>query len=152
MNSVNQLEIIRLFAQFAAQFLESEGTLIEAATEACSDTRREEARNFFMKHGVDGEVVTQETLDQAAYACGWHKRSLKPHRSFQSMLEAIKQHGEGLVTDGELIMALQMVPHQVLACRLYNNLPLSVHRKVSLSEWDDDIESCAEKGTPPNMP
>ena len=147
----NQLELIGLFAQFAARFLESEGTLIEAATEACSEERREEAREFFMKHGVDGVFVTQDMLERSARACGWHKSMLRPRNTFKDMLECIKQYGDGLVTEGELIMAVQMVPHQVAACSLYNQLPLPLHRKASLADWDDSIASDVEKGTPPKV-
>lgn len=145
----NQLEVISLFAQFAVRFLPSEGNLTDAATAACSEERREEAREFFMKHGVDGVFVTQEMLERGARACGWHKSALRPHNTFKDMLECIKQFSEGLVTEGELIMAVQMVPHQVVACSLYNQLPLPVHRKCSLSDWDDNIADAAEKGTPP---
>lgn len=145
----NQLELISLFAQFAVRFLSTDCNLIEAATKACSERYREEAREFFMKHGVDGVFVTQEMLERGARACGWHKSALRPRNTFKEMLECIKQFSEGLVTEGELIMAVQMVPHQVVACNLYNQLPSSVHRKCRLSDWDDSIAGAVEKGTPP---
>jgi hypothetical protein len=145
----NQLEVISLFAQFAVRFLPAGGNLIEAATEACSEGRREEAINFFQRHGFDGAVVTGVLLEQCAQACGWHKSVLRPRNTFKDMLECIKQYGDGLVTEGELIMAVQMVPHQVVACSLYNQLPFQVYRKASLADWDESIASAAEKGTPP---
>lgn len=143
------LAAIEVFIKFAANFLETEGSLIEAATEACSTPRRAEAEAFFMKNGFDGATVTTQYLEQCAAACGWHKQVLRPYRTFDDMLRCIQQHSDGLLTDGELIMALQMVPHQVVACSLYNHLPLPVHRKVSLADWDDNIADAAEKGTPP---
>jgi hypothetical protein len=143
------LASVEVFIKFAANFLETEGSLIEAATEACSEPRRAEAEAFFMENGFDKATVTTQYLEQCAAACGWHKQVLRPRNTFKDMLECIKQYGDGLVTEGELIMAVQMVPHQVVACILYNQLPLPVHRKCSLADWDDAIYGAAEKGTPP---
>ncbi len=143
------LAAIEVFIKFAANFLETEGSLIEAATEACSTPRRAEAEAFFMKNGFDEATITPQYLEQCAAACGWHKQVLRPRNTFKDMLDCIKQYGDGLVTEGELILAVQMVPHQVVACSLYNQLPLPVHRKVSLADWDDNIADAAENGTPP---
>ena len=146
------LAAIEVFIKFAANFLETEGSLIEAATEACSALRRAEAKAFFVENGFDEATVTPQYLEQCAAACGWHKQVLRPRNTFKDMLDCIKQYDDGLVTKGELIMALQMVPHQVVACSLYNSLPLPLHRKASLADWDDSIAGDVEKGVPPKAP
>ena len=140
---------IEVFIKFAANFLETEDSLIEAATEACSALRDAEAKAFFMENGFDKSIVTTQFLEDCAIACGWHKQVLRPRNTFKDMLECINQYSECLVTEGELIMALQMMPHQVAACSLYNQLPPALQRKVSLADWDDSIASDVEKGTPP---
>ena len=145
------LAAIEVFIKFAANFLETEGSLIEAATEACSTPRRAEAEAFFMENGFDGATVTTQYLEKCASACGWHTQVLRPRNTFKDMLDCIKQYDDGLVTKGELIMALQMVPHQVAACSLYNQLPLPLHRKASLADWDDSIACDVEKGVPPKV-
>ena len=143
---------IEVFIKFAANFLETEDSLIEAATEACSALRDAEAKAFFMENGFDKSIVTTQFLEDCAIACGWHKQVLRPRNTFKDMLDCIKQYDDGLVTKGELIMALQMVPHQVVACSLYNQLPLPLHRKASLADWDDSIAGDVEKGVPPKAP
>lgn len=141
--------ILKVFVKFVAEFLGQRTTLIEAATEACDPIRREEAITFFQRHGFDGAVVTGVLLEQCAQACGWHKSVLTPQRTFAEMLECIKQHQQGLVSDGELLLALQMVPHQVKAVVAYNNLPTKLFFKVKLDAWDEDIAAAAERGVPP---
>ena len=143
------LAAIEVFIKFVANLLETEGSLIEAATEACSEERREEAKAFFVENGFDEETVTTQYLELCAAACGWHKQVFLYRNTFKDMLDCIKQYSEGLVTEGELIMEVQMVPHQVVACSLYNQLPPALHRKASLADWDDSIASDVEKGTPP---
>jgi hypothetical protein len=143
------LAAIEVFIKFVANLLETEGSLIEAATEACRARRRAEAKAFFVENGFDEETVTTQYLEQCAAACGWHKQVLRPRNTFKDMLDCIKQYDDGLVTEGELIMALQMMPHQVAACSLYNQLPPALHRKVSLADWDYSIACDVEKGTPP---
>ena len=54
------LAAIEVFIKFAANFLETEGSLIEAATEACSALRRAEAKAFFVENGFDEATVTPQ--------------------------------------------------------------------------------------------
>lgn len=144
-----QLEALSVFIQFAVRFLPERGTLIEAATEACDPHRLEEAQQFFMKYGFDGAEVTTNFLEHAAVMAGWHKRTLRPQRTFADMIECLKQHSQGLVTDGEALLAVQLSPHQVHAVIDYNRLPMKVQSKFTLAAWDDDIAMAAEKGVPP---
>ncbi len=143
------LAAIEVFIKFVANFLETEGSLIEAANEACSTPRRAEAEAFFMSNGFDGATITTQYLEKCATACGWHKSALRPHRTFADMLECLKQHQQGLVTDGELLLVVQMVPHQVQAVITYNNLPMKLLNTVSLTDWDESISIAAERGLPP---
>lgn len=143
------LAAIEVFIKFAANFLETEGSLIGAATEACSALRRAEAKAFFVENGFDEATVTPQYLEQCAAACGWHKQVLKPQRTFADMLECLKQHQQGLVTDGELLLVVQMVPHQIQAVITYNNLPLKLLNTVNLTDWDESISVAAERGLPP---
>lgn len=142
---------IRAFAQFVLYLFDtaSIASMSDAATEACAPHRRKDAVSYFVDRGFDSEEVTLQFLEDCATACGWHKRVLRPLNTFKDMLECIKQYGDGLVTEGELIMAVQMVPHQVVACSVYNQLPLALHRKASLADWDDNIACDVEKGVPP---
>lgn len=144
-----QIEALSVFIQFAVRFLPQRYTLIEAADEACSPERFAEAQQFFMQRGFDGQDVTPQLLERCAISAGWHKQVLKPQRTFADMLECLKQHQQGLVTDGELLLAVQMVPHQVQAVITYNNLPMKLLNTVKLDAWDADIAAAAEKGVPP---
>lgn len=60
-------------------------------------------------------------------------------RSFADMLECIKQHQAGVLTDSELILALQCTPNQVAALTTHSSLPYKAALKVSLSDWDTDL-------------
>lgn len=62
------------------------------------------------------------------------------YRTFAEMLEAIQQHREGLVSDAELIQALQCDDFQLTALRQYKALPLIVADKCSLSDFDQDVQ------------
>jgi len=101
-------------------------------------------RGFFMQHGYDGAEVTAPALKQCAYALGLPPS--KPLRTFADMLECVKQHQQGLVTDSELILALQCTPHQVVAVIQYSRIPYKIHSKVSLADWDEDVAMHAERG------
>lgn len=151
-SSANRLADLSVFIQFAVQFLPSSGSFVATAQEACSPGRLPEAKTFFQERGYDGATITCEFLERCAVSAGWHKQVLRPRNTFKDMLDCIKQYDDGLVTKGELIMALQMVPHQVVACSLYNSLPLPLHRKASLADWDESIAGDVEKGVPPKAP
>lgn len=145
---------VRTFAQFVLYIFDTASldSIKESAIEACAPHRLKEAVTFFVNRGFDSELITTQYLEQCAAACGWHKQVLRPRNTFKDMLDCIKQYDDGLVTKGELIMALQMVPHQVVACSLYNSLPLPLHRKASLADWDESIAGDVEKGVPPKAP
>lgn len=144
---------VRAFAQFVLYIFDTASldSIKEAAIEACAPHRLKEAATFFVNRGFDSESITTQFLEDCSTACGWHKQVLRPRNTFKDMLGCIKQYGDGLVTEGELIMALQMVPHQAAACGLYNQLPLPLHRKASLADWDDSIACDVEKGVPPKV-
>jgi hypothetical protein len=147
--SANRLADLSVFIQFAVQFLPSSGTFVATAQEACSPGRLPEAKTFFQERGYDGATITCEFLERCAVSAGWHKQVLKPQRTFADMLECLKQHQQGLVTDGELLLVVQMVPHQVQAVITYNNLPLKLLNTVNLTDWDESISVAAERGLPP---
>lgn len=104
----------------------------------------EAVRGFFMRHGYDGAEVTAPALKQCAYALGLPPS--KPLRTFADMLECVKQHQQGLVTDSELILALQCTPHQIVAVIQYSRIPFKIHSKVSIADWDEDVAMHAERG------
>lgn len=67
------------------------------------------------------------------------------HRTFAEMLEAIKQHREGLVSDAELIMVLQCDTFQVSALRQYNALPANVANKCSIADFDEAVQNARDR-------
>lgn len=132
--------VLRVYLVWFSQFIEGR-SLPEAAKETCSAHNLELARTFFIQEGFDGVLVTTQLLEQAAITCGFHSEGFRPKRTFKDMLEVLEQHKQGLVTDGELILALQMVPTQVRAVVEYNSLPYKVHAKCSLADWDEQVAS-----------
>lgn len=67
------------------------------------------------------------------------------HRTFAEMLEAIKQHREGLVSDAELIMVLQCDSYQISAIRQYNALPINVANKCSIVDFDEAVQNARDR-------
>ncbi len=63
------------------------------------------------------------------------------HKTFAEMLEGIKQHHEGLVTDAELIGVLQCDEFQLSALHQFNSLPWNVANKVSLADFDESVDA-----------
>lgn len=70
------------------------------------------------------------------------------HRTFSEMLEAIKQHRDGLVSDAELIFVLQCDEFQLSAVRQYNALPPTAAAKCSLADFDDAVNTARCKAYP----
>lgn len=62
------------------------------------------------------------------------------HRTFAEMLEAIKQHSGGLVSDAELLLALQCDQFQLEALGQVDKLPAKAARKISITDWDGSVE------------
>lgn len=71
------------------------------------------------------------------------------HRTFAEMLEAIKQHHEGLVSDAELIQVLQCDQFQQEALDQINKLPYKAVHKVSIVDWDDQVEMMRHRALHP---
>lgn len=71
------------------------------------------------------------------------------HRTFAEMLEAIKQHQEGLVSDAELLMVLQCDSFQIDALNQINSLPYKAIHKVGLLDWDDQVEMNRQRALRP---
>lgn len=61
-------------------------------------------------------------------------------KTFAEMLEVIEQHKNGLVTTAEMILQLQLDQLQAEAAVTFTKLPGSVQQKVSLADWDEQIE------------
>lgn len=140
MMTKNYNSVIRVYLVWFSQFIE--GRSFQAASaEACAPHNLEQARTKFMQEGFDGAEVTTQLLEQAAFACGWHPECFRPLRTFKDMLEVLEQHRQGLVTDGELLLAVQLVPNQVRVVVDYNRLPYKVQAKCRLSEWDGQVAS-----------
>lgn len=104
-------------------------------------------RVHFMQHGFDGEVVNATMTQQLVNRV--YDVSCKPLRTFADMQECRRQYEQGLVTEGELLLALQMTPLQVDAVIAYNRLPYKVQAKHSLSDWDEDVALRTERGDIP---
>lgn len=136
---------VRAFAQFVLYIFDTASldSIKESAIEACAPHRLKEAVTFFVNRGFASELITTQFLEECSTACGWHKQMLRPRNTFKDMLECLKQHQQGLVTDGELLLAVQMVPHQVQAVITYNNLPMKLLNTVKLDAWDADIAAAA---------
>jgi hypothetical protein len=62
-------------------------------------------------------------------------------RTFAYMLDAIKQHHSGLLTDAELIFALQCTDAQIHCLKQALNLPYAVAIKTVLSDWDKHVDN-----------
>lgn len=71
------------------------------------------------------------------------------HRTFAEMLEAIKQHQEGLVSDAELISVLQCDQFQFDALDQINKLPVNAVHKISIVDWDDHVEMMRQRALHP---
>jgi hypothetical protein len=71
------------------------------------------------------------------------------HRTFAEMLEAIKQHHDGLVSDAELIMVLQCDQFQIDALNQIGSLPMKAIHKVGLLDWDDQVEMNRQRALRP---
>lgn len=67
------------------------------------------------------------------------------HKTFADMLEAIKQHHAGLVTDAELILVFQCDEFQLSALHQFNSLPLDVANKVGLVDFDASVDAARAK-------
>ena len=72
-----------------------------------------------------------------------------PYSSFTNMEELIKQHSQGLITVGELILGLQLHPLQVSAIRQHKSLPYPVQAQVSLRHWDEIVAQAIFAGDQP---
>lgn len=107
------------------------------------------AETFFAQRGWDMSAVTSEALTNAAISVGFVINP--PARSFADMLECIKQHGQGLVSDTELIGALQCTKFQMQAINDYIKLPLSVSNKLTIAAWDAMVIDSHAKVTPPSF-
>jgi hypothetical protein len=107
------------------------------------------AETFFAQRGWDMSAVTSEALTDAAISVGFVINP--PARSFADMLECIKQHGQGLVSDTELIGALQCTKFQMQAINDYHKLPLSVSNKLTIAAWDALVIDRHAKVTPPSF-
>lgn len=66
-------------------------------------------------------------------------------RNFADMLECIRQHQQGLLSDFELILALQCSPIQVNALLQMNALPAKVIHKTEISDWDEHVANLHER-------
>lgn len=78
-----------------------------------------------------------------------NRNSAHPHHTFADMISAIEQHSQGLVTVGELIIALQCTPIQLDAVADYVRIPYSAQRKISLSYWDEVVATKTERNDAP---
>jgi hypothetical protein len=98
------------------------------------------------REGVDTSSVTASALRHACRQLGWLPD--RRQHTFADMLDCIKQHAQGLLTDGELIFALQCSSRQVQALSSYKTLPFKVVAQVSLADWDEWVETCEAKDDP----
>ena len=61
-------------------------------------------------------------------------------KSFKDMLCALEQYRNGLLSEAELILALQCDTHQVTALIQFNKLPPAASANCSIAMWDDEVE------------
>jgi hypothetical protein len=66
-------------------------------------------------------------------------------RTFAEMLEVIKQHAQGLVSDVELLLALQCDDLQVKALLQMYDLPAKAMFKLSIDDWDEHLKNLSDK-------
>lgn len=70
-------------------------------------------------------------------------------RSLAEMVEVVEQYQQGLVTSAEMILALQLTPHQVDAVIAHSQLPYAIQSRSSLADWDEEITMKQERGDAP---
>lgn len=68
-----------------------------------------------------------------------------PLNTFASMLEVLRQHQAGLVSDGEAILSLQCTSIQVDCLIAHGRLPYNIHTKVILEDWDQHVQMLTER-------
>lgn len=72
---------------------------------------------------------------------------IPPLRPFKEMMLHLEHHRRGMICDGTLMLACQLVPVQVDIVRKYMSLPASVKEKCTLAEWDFEVEEAVRLGS-----
>lgn len=111
------------------------GASISSAATTC-DSSDPELRTHFRQRGIDEADVTDERINGALGTLGLNCGSLRP---FGEMLEVAKQHAAGLVTDSEMILALQCSPTQIQNLIAHTNLPYKISVKTAITDWDPEV-------------
>jgi hypothetical protein len=101
----------------------------------------------FKSRGCKRAHVTKGWLVQIGQSLGYLKRS--PINSFSEMSEVVKQFQEGLITEGEMIGALQCSKEQIKTLIKHNSLPYDIKQKIELSDWDLAVGEIVEKAIAP---
>jgi hypothetical protein len=101
-------------------------------------------RTFFLEHGIDGACINTRTIHLMVRQL--YFPNPKPLRTFAEIQECLVQYEQDLVSQGELLLACQLTPHQVDAVIAYNRLPYKVQSKHALSDWDEDVALRTERG------
>ncbi len=70
-----------------------------------------------------------------------------PLRTFKDMILHLEHHRRGMICDGGLILACQLVPVQVDVVGRYMKLPASVKEKCTLAEWDSEVSEAVRLGS-----
>lgn len=65
---------------------------------------------------------------------------MKPIKTFAEMKEVFKQHAQGLITDGEAILAMQCTPLQTQALIAMHRLPMKAFFKIDIADMEPDWE------------
>jgi hypothetical protein len=102
-------------------------------------------KEFFVKHDWEASLVTPDALRDAAISLGFVEL---PVNNFAEMLEVVEQHKNGLVTDGELICALQCTSIQINALHSQQRLPAKIFNLTSITDWDDLVKMRHDKNDP----
>ena len=64
----------------------------------------------------------------------------RPNKTFADMIEVLKQHAQGLVTDSEAILAVQLHPLQLESLLKLQALPFKAIMKLDIADMEPDYE------------
>lgn len=142
--------VLTVFLAFVAEEKSVHDTEIQAVMNVCERANLHKVKDFFAgRVSLDPSTITRNFLVECAIDVGLHKSCFKPQHSFNEMLACIHQHNQGLITDAELILALQLSPHQTVAAIEFTRLPYKVQALASIASWDEDIDIAVERGDMP---
>ncbi len=120
---------------FVGSEMQQRNASFQSVVTTC-DSSDEKLREYFRARCIDDSDVNDQNIAGSLNFMGINDRAL---RSFSEMLTVVKQHADGLVTDAELLLALQCTSLQIQNLITHSRLPAKMAEKVSVTDWDDGV-------------